>query len=448
MKIKYLLYILLPAMFLFACNKQNFTGMSSLTPTSPTITVSGVSGTPYTDNDGVKTVHTITLTMSVAQVVDVVVWLNVSDSSTATSGEDFTVPASVLIPAGRTTASFDVTILNDETDESTEEFSLQIGDDRTANATLKPVTQKFVINNFTGDDLAVNLSWNPEVYDQASGELYDPTDVADMILDVYYNGILDSTIDGSDFEGFVLQGTEPDGIYTFVASYYDVMDVTSPVDMDIAFSTYQIGVAASSQDFDYAGLNTTADGKRCNLLDTLVTVEKVSTSYNVISTPAAYIPFVLSSFVANYGGVEYELYGGVAYGGNPAYIASLNTTSDTLVIDSLGQQVMINFWGETILQQTPTKVVIRHDGSLEIPTQYSMMTLYSGDTSYYNIEGVGTWNSCDYSMDIQFDLIYTDGSGALSDYADDGVLHAKLSQSKKSFTTQIPLSKLATKPKH
>ncbi len=448
MKIKNILYILIPAILLFGCKKQNFTGMSDLTPTNPTITVNV--GTPLTYIDGVDQSHKITLTMSVAQVVDVKVWITVKSGATATEGEDFSVPASIVIPAGRTKASFNVKILKDDAYEPTEYFTITIGDKRTANAKITPVDAKFTIQNFVSGDLALKLAWDPQADDQY-GDPIAATDIADMIFYIKKpNGLVD-TVDGAGFEGYVIPDTAADGNYLVYTQFYNAMQFPDPVDLNLSLSTYEVGMVDNT--LEYPGLATTADASMCEFNLYLASIVKAGKQYTITKTPARIVGnFNLSDFAGNYTGAEYGVYKGTKYGGNVSLTDSLCATNDTIYAKYLGLKVMPVFWGENPVDVAPTYLIIKNDGTIDIPMQYLMTTTAAGGLadSVYNISGNGTYSSCDQSMVLHYEISYaSDGSGIAAawgmPYFVEDISHAK-----KSSTIQFapPFSRSLIPNKH
>jgi len=148
-KIYRLLLILVVVSFGFtSCDDEDFTGHSSLVPTSPTISISAPSSITIDEQD---TTFSWTVTMSEAQIVDVAIYVTVAEGTTATEHDDFDIENSnsrVYIPAGSTTGTAMVTLYaDDDTREETEMLMIQIGDSRTANASITPTTVAITINN-------------------------------------------------------------------------------------------------------------------------------------------------------------------------------------------------------------------------------------------------------------------------------------------------------------
>ncbi len=380
------------------CEKDDFTGHSQLVPTNPTITVD--MGTIPTVIDGVKQAHKITLNMDAAQIVDVAVHVMVIDG-TATQGVDFDVPSTVTIKAGRTSASFAVTFYGDVDFEETETFTIQIGDERVANATMTPVTQEFSIENFEDTDIAIEFSWMPEAYTQ-HGDAIDYTDIADMMLYIEKPDGSTDVVDGGAFEGYVISGDSIDGTYTIATAFYSAMQFPDAVDMNFGLAYNQPGVFTASQ--SYVGLANTATAN-CVVTIYMAEVEKAGTTYTL--TENAYVVdsyvFDENDFVGVYGGADgFTGVGGDFWYNNPVTVAF----PGDVTIDGLGHGWMLDFWGETVTTSTPVVMVMNTDGTLTIADQYCMTTDYDGSPYDYNIIGTGTWSGCNPAvLHIEYDLI-------------------------------------------
>lgn len=135
--IKYSTVILAFSVLLLACEKDDFTGHSRLKPTSPVITVTLP---PQVDlDDPAQDVFDITVTMSVAQIVDVAVH-SVQVGGDAVAHDDYDIEDRIIIPKGQLTGTFELHILSDELLDGPLTVTLQIGDARTANADITPVS--------------------------------------------------------------------------------------------------------------------------------------------------------------------------------------------------------------------------------------------------------------------------------------------------------------------
>ncbi len=294
---KTLILILITAVVFVGCKKDDFTGHSNKKATSPTITVD-VSKVTAIVSDLEKSTHTITLTMDVEQIVDVKVYINLKDESTATAGDDFKVDASVIIPRGRKTASFDVAILADELKEDDETFTLTIGDDRTANATITPTEATFTISNGTKADLDIELSWASSVVNP-DGSAIEATDLADLILDITdENGNSLENADGSDFEEYTIEDKEwSNGTYYVVASFYTAKDLGAgnTAELDIELKLNQLGVHDLTYTFE-KGLNTGGSGYTKHVLAKITKTSSTYTIEKVVDGPEVIIDNFLNTY--------------------------------------------------------------------------------------------------------------------------------------------------------
>ena len=398
-KIKILSIFLMLIIAFAGCKKDDFTGHSTQVPTNPTITVD--LGTIPTVIDGVTQKHKITLNMDVAQIVDVAVHITVLDG-TATQDEDYSVPNVVTIAAGRTSASFEVTFIPDENYEPTETFKIQIGDERTANASINPVTQNYSIINYTENDLKVGLSWAAatDVYD-VNGNLYDDDVLADMILTVY-DVTGDSVLieaDGGTFEELILADSIADGEYRVLASFFGVEDLgdQGSVDLNLSVNAYQIGIQDATLSFDEA-LNTVA-----NIDNTiyLTVIDKIGSTWTMTE---------FGGFTADELDFASATWNdGLGDGWMPDFMypnqVVIAGTTGSYTIDGLSFGWMVDFWGETITTSTPVNITFSDDGSLEILFQYTMTTDYGGNPYDYDIYSEsGSWNR--YMTPIALTIIY------------------------------------------
>ncbi|MEZ4907647.1 MAG: hypothetical protein R2771_08445 [Saprospiraceae bacterium] len=152
----------------------------------------------------------------------------------------------LLLLPGSTTAGFDIEVFNDNLKEDTETFTLQIGDNTTANAEFTPVDVEFTILNYTEGDLMIDMSW----YTDALGVLgidLSPTDAVDMILNVFKDGELVYQADGSSYESIVLPADAADGTYKVAASIYSSVNAGDfneilPIDIELVFNQTELSM--------------------------------------------------------------------------------------------------------------------------------------------------------------------------------------------------------------
>ena len=120
---------------------------------APTLSIGDISFTEATGD------ATLTVTLSKVSGQDVVVSYATSDD-TATAGTDYTAgTGTITIPAGSTTATFDVAVTGDSLDEADETINVNLSSP--TNATIADGTGVITIND---DDTAPTLSINDVSY--------------------------------------------------------------------------------------------------------------------------------------------------------------------------------------------------------------------------------------------------------------------------------------------
>jgi hypothetical protein len=146
-----------------SCNEDDFTGQSTMVPTTPFpgISVSSLPmGVVMEERD---TTMEFTLTLASVQTVDVSVKIGVDASSTATDGDDFTLSSrNVVIPAFTTTGSFSLTLFGDGLPEPTEEVVINVGDNTTANAVFAPQQITISLLNSKLETMDILIDWEGE----------------------------------------------------------------------------------------------------------------------------------------------------------------------------------------------------------------------------------------------------------------------------------------------
>lgn len=385
---------------MFSCDDETFQGDSTLSPSSPSVSISVPSISPFVEQDSTIT---FTVTLSETQIVDVAVYVFQS-GGTATAGSDFTFTNRVVIPAYRTSATGVITILSDDVEEETETFELTFGDERTANASITPVTAEFSIMNYTDGDLIIGMSWDGSVVG-ADGNVIGPTSVADLrllIVDAMpYTAIFDGA-DGGSFEEFVMGSDDfSDGEYYVVADFYDAIDLgdQGSVDLDLTVTFDQAGVINGESYSFPAALNT---GVICSASHFyMVKITKSGSNYTFESVGAS-SEYDKSKSVAAFEGSDGDL-DGLGWVGES--VISISQVGSQYFIDGLNEDFMVNIWGETIQTKGQVEIIINDDMTFEIPSQYIFTTLYSGSLYDYNVYGSGTIDDiCTGAMTVNYEM--------------------------------------------
>jgi hypothetical protein len=383
-KIKYILATFLFAGFLVSCEKDDFTGHSRLTPSNPTITVTAPATVPAMETGNT---FEFTVTLSEPQIVDVAVHIT-TIGGTATEGEDFVINNSsgrLVIPAYRTSGKVSITVLADVEAEEDETFTIQIGDERTANATITPVEVDFTIANVTEDDLALELEWGAEVFD-SEGETVDGDAIADLIFYITdENDVVLETIDGATYEEYVLLGTEPDGLYKLKVGVYSAIDpgdLGSIPPLDLALNFSQVGTIDAST-FDFASI-LPAVVCSSNIV-TIATIDKSGTDYTLTKTGE--FDFDLASFT----GFTYDC-------DEPGY----GVYDVTFSLNGCNTILVDNFWDSGF---EVNYVLNPSNGTVTIPLQV---------VDGYRIEGAGTFDYVTKTLVVPY-TVKDDSDGSLID---------------------------------
>jgi hypothetical protein len=377
---KYTALLALPLLLAVACEDDDNTGHSNLTPSNPTVTVA-IPNPQITLAEKDSTFE-FTITLSEPQIVDVMVYINVT-GGTATLGEDFTIDntsSRVLIPAYRTSGKASITVKGDNAPEEAETFKITFGDGRTANASITPVSVEFTIQNVSANDLPLALSWGAEYFD-AAGEPVAGPDLADLVFTIHKPNGTATVVDGAAFESFVLTGNMADGEYILDARYFAVIDPGQlgayPVlDLDLEFS--QVGKIAETTLSFPAVLDGAAASCDWNVFK-LAKITKSGTNYTV--EPIGAFDFNLAAFTGAYNCDE------------PGYkVYPVNFTiadCETITND--------NFWDAGF---SVDYVFDADAGTVTIPTQEIDATPFG--LGKLNVEGTGTFNTEDMSFFVDY----------------------------------------------
>ncbi len=366
-----IILILIPAMLLFGCKKEDFKGHSSQTPTSPTITVdvSEVPGAAVSDLT--KTSYTITLNMDVTQIVDVKVYVTLKDEATATEGDDFSFDGSVVIPAGRKSGTLNVTINSDELLEENETFTLIIGDERTANATITAKEVTFTISNGTEDYLASDLTWTTNVLDVVGMDLA-PDEVVDLrFLITDEDGNIITGADGASFESYNGYDTLDDGAYKIAVDIYSTInagDFDGEIDLSLELEFNQLGII-NGQVLSFPAVMTNRFS--CSSYRTyLATLTKAGSTYTI------------EEAVSYLGPDETNWFGEDALYESQVY--TVESCNDDLMY-GINAEWMFDFWGEEIIYDRGIIYTIDEFDSIRVADQFIFTTLYDGAEYPYDI---------------------------------------------------------------
>lgn len=281
-------------MFITSCNDDEFTNASTMTATSPSLSVALDFSNTQTLVETEAT-YGFTVTLSEPQIVNTRVYLTQIGGS-ATNGEDFAIPAFVTIPAGSTSVSDVIAIHADDLIEDTETAIIKIATGLESNvSTISDQTVTFNIQNLTEGDLAIGMSWEASSFTtDNSGNEVSATALADLrllVTDVPYTTILGDA-DGGSFETFTLTSDRPDGEYYVVADFYAAMDIPRDLNLELTFD--QVGVI-NGQTFSFA--NALSTNNSCaSVYFIMVKITKSGETYSMESvgenSPVTAAPFI------------------------------------------------------------------------------------------------------------------------------------------------------------
>lgn len=155
-KKSFLLFAL--SLAIVSCETDDQTGESQLTVANTTVNINLEFANPviFKEADGDMT-YDYTVSLSEIQIVDIRLYI-AQVGGTADDG-DLEMTSLIVIPAGYTTGNGSITIFADEEVEGDETATIQIGDVRTANAAMTPVTVDINIVDY------VFCTWNLEGID-------------------------------------------------------------------------------------------------------------------------------------------------------------------------------------------------------------------------------------------------------------------------------------------
>jgi len=410
--LKFLTFSLIAAFVFTSCDDDDFTGDSSLVPSTASITINDAPASPnFVEQD---TTFTFTVSIDPVQVVDVPVYISQSGGD-ATLGSDFTIDnnnSRAVIPAYSTSANITISVLGDTEPEGTESFTIKVGDERTDNASVSPVEITFTIGNDASDDLAIDMSWaTASVFDATGAELA-ATDVGDLILYVLAADTVYASADGAAFESLTMSGGAPNGTYEVAVGIWGFIDLgdvdAGPYSFDVSVGTTQDGVGSSS--LSYVGALSTDN---C-LADYRVIgqIEKSGTSYVLSEASEAF--FSLDNPQGLIGGSYTEVHDD----GNPQSSAVTISSPDANGLFTITNFGFSSAWwcgsADATLDLVVTDGVISFPaggaGSTQVPGNLAAICGYDGPEMTLN--SLGTWDPC--SGVIEFNIAVRVALGTFS----------------------------------
>lgn len=156
--IKKSILLLAFSLAIVSCETDDQTGESQSTVANTTANISLEFANPviFYEANGDMT-YDYTVTLSEIQIVDIKLYI--AQVGGTADDHDLEMTSSIVIPAGYTTGNGSITVFADEEIEGDETAVIQIGDVRTANAAMTPVTVNINIVDY------VFCTWNLEGVD-------------------------------------------------------------------------------------------------------------------------------------------------------------------------------------------------------------------------------------------------------------------------------------------
>ena len=393
-----------------ACNTDDAQGDSTYNVPSPNLTVS----LDFANSQSLveaETTYGFTVTLSEAQVVDVVVYLT-QIGGTATDGDDFSFPHSIRIPSGTTSVSDVITIHADDLIEDTETATIEITSGVEANvATISGQTVNFSITNLTSGDLAIGLDWAATGFQFPDGSAFSPYDLADLRLLVSTgpnNTDLIGGADGGSAESWTMSSSTPDGEYYVVADFFTAMDETFDIDLTLTFN--QVGII-NHQTHTFGGaLN--GNNSCGSVFYVLAKITKSGESYTFeevgSNSPVTAAPFVGTATVTADDWADYSI-------------------GDTVEIEAGAdaQEFWIRSYTNPFITNTATAymVVTVDPLTADVTVQSNENFDYTGTPM--DISGTGTVNACASSISLTINF-WVPGSVGVSGYAFDQAFNLQL----------------------
>ncbi|HZL09789.1 MAG TPA: hypothetical protein VFC65_07310 [Prolixibacteraceae bacterium] len=382
-----------------SCDDENNTGYSTMTPTSPTITISAGFTSPVTLTED-NSVHTFTVTLSEPQIADIKLYIKQTDGTASAS--DYIVTGSLVIPAGSTSASGKIQILSDDMKEETETLTIQIGDESTANAALTPITVSFNINNLTSGDLMIDLTWETDALTAVGLDLTPEKAVDLRFLLINSVGEIVDVADGASFETLTLSGTDlPDGEYRIATDIYSTInagDFNAPITLDLNLDFNQVGVINDTILTFPAAMTNSFTCSTYRVI--MATIQKTGQTYSINKALSLSWSADLESLAGSWSGLDSYDY--------PSHTVT-SISNGKLQITGLAFEWMSDYWGEEVLEMLPVDIVMdwNSHGEFNISEQPYMTTLYKGTEYPYTIKGHGSFRTCGSQpeMTVEYELI-------------------------------------------
>ncbi len=222
-----------------SCEKDDYTGATVTSPTSPTATISELGMPDYMIEQ--DTTFNYTITLDQPQIVDIVYNVSLTDANTATEGVDFDFDHSVLIKAYETSGSGSIYVYTDCENEGDEVIALTIGAGGSAaspNNSFTPREVSMTLGNTIGR-LDAAFVWGADV--TINDTMYALCDYVDIDIYVFNEAGEDQGLYGGATgacpEFSFMDGLE-DGVYFFRANLWSNTLPASPEPISFPITSY------------------------------------------------------------------------------------------------------------------------------------------------------------------------------------------------------------------
>lgn len=220
--------VALSSVILTSCNEDDHTGQSLIDYSPVTVSLSSTSATSFMesaiDPDDAST-FTVTIDATIPEVQPINIMLDIVQTGGTADSNDIVIN-SFSIPAGQTSASGTVEILQTGDIEPDETFSLTVVSRENAIVGAYEFNGE-IVNDYINDVLEMELNWDGTVEfetDNSSGQydfcgmdfdvlVYDPVTFADLGM---YDAATGACPEHIDFDS-----STPDGDYLMVVDLYD-----------------------------------------------------------------------------------------------------------------------------------------------------------------------------------------------------------------------------------
>ncbi len=269
-------------MLVAGCKKDDYTGASTISPTTPTANLEIDAPSSMTEaNMDIP----FTITLSEAQIVDLAFKVTQTGGD-AVEGADFDFTHTVIIPAFSTSGSGAITIYADLEIEETETLQLKIGETETPNVNFVAQTVDIELKNFVNPDLNMAFDWSGSAnVDGADMDFCSNVDIDILVYDA--DGGLATYAATADCPEFLVLSGLADGQYDLLADlWYNGIVPTdgSVVSFPLTVSITQGGLfndtwkqtnesIITSADPDYYNGGTTKPFMRVTIADGTYTYE-------------------------------------------------------------------------------------------------------------------------------------------------------------------------------